>query len=105
MPRANLRDVADAHLVFCSMSGSTVHLDFVSDSDGTRGWPFTLVVDVPMGAEWSAIAARTLGRWTAEGRELGLKVETRQSSDRLRISDGQNALRLDIVEVVLESAA
>jgi hypothetical protein len=77
----------------------------VSDTHETRGWPFTLVVDVPMGAEWSAIAARTLGRWTAEARELGLHLEAKRSPERLRISDGRNALRLDVVDIVLDSAA
>jgi hypothetical protein len=87
------------------MAGNTVHLDFVSETDATRGLPFTLVVDVPIGSGWSAIAARTLGRWTAEARELGLQLESARSPVRLRISDGQNALRLDVVEILLDDAA
>ena len=105
MADADLHDVAGAHLVFCSMAGSTVHLDCLSETEGTQGWPFTLVVHVPAGAEWSTIAARTLGRWTSDATPLDLQLETNRSPERLRISDGQNALRLDVVDIRIESIA
>ena len=105
MRGADLQDVTGAHIVFCSMTGSTVHLDCISTSEAARWWPFTLVVEVPAGADWASVAARTLGRWSAESVALELRVESTRTPNRIRISDGTNALRLDLVDVSLQAIA
>src|SRR3954462_8524707 len=105
MAAARLEDITGAHIVFCSMVDSVVHLDCLTTSDGIAGWPFTLVVSVPQGCEWSSLAAATLARWMTDSRELELGLMEHRAPPRLRIADGQTVLRLDVVGVFIESMA
>jgi len=102
MRRSDLRDVSNAHIVFCSMAAGRAQLDCVSESEGTRGWPFSLVLDVPEGAEWATMAARLLGLWMYDARAIAIRLEPNRRTARVRMSDGENAVRLDLVEVRLE---
>ena len=101
--RQEWEELRRAQIVFCSMAGARARLDCVSESDDTFGWPFTIVVDVPGTAEWSALAASMLGRWTSEARVVELQLDVDRTPHRLRISDGVNAMRLDLVDVCTKS--
>jgi len=102
MRGSDLRGVHDAHIVFSALAGGTVQLDCVSESDGTRGWPFTLLLDMPAATEWSTMAGRLLARWTDDATGITIHLETSRGADRVRISDGASAVRLDLVEVRLD---
>ena len=104
MPEANLRSVSDAHIVFCAVAGGRAHLDLVSETDGTRGWPFTLVLDLPQAAEWATMAARLLGRWSDDGKGIAIRLEPHRETARVRMSDGESAVRLDLLDVGLDPA-
>jgi len=99
MAGSDLRSVHDAHIVFFALAGGTVHLDCVSESDDTRGWPFTLVLDLPGAAEWTTMAARLLGRWADAATGITIRLEPRGETARVRMSDGVNAMRLDLLQV------
>jgi len=99
MAGSDLRDVHHAHIVFCALAGGTAHLDCVSDAGGTRGWPFALVLDLPIASEWSTMAARLLGRWTDDATGVAIRLEPSRERARVRMSDGVNAVRLDLLEV------
>ena len=105
MADSRLRDVAQAQIVFCSMSDSTAHLDCVSQSPGTWGWPFSMVVEIPEGVEWAAAAAAMLGRWTSAARPIELQLLQDQPPYRARLSDGLNAMRLDVVGIRIKAPA
>jgi hypothetical protein len=96
-------DLRQAQIVFCSMVDCRARLDCVSASDDSFGWPFTIMVDVPDTVEWSTVAAATLGRWTREARALELQLNVDRSPQRVRISDGLNVMRLDLVDVCTKS--
>ena len=102
MPGPDLRGVVDAHIVFCALAGGTAHLDCLSESEGTRGWPFTLVLDMPESAEWSAMAARLLHRWADNAHGIVIRLEPHRGTARVRMSDGESAVRLDLLDVRLD---
>ena len=102
MAGSDFGGIAHAHIVFCTQAAGTAHLDCVSESAETSGWPFTLVVDIPEGAEWSKMASRLLSRWTNEARGLALRLEANRNRARVRMSDGECAVRLDLVEIRLD---
>jgi len=101
--RQEWEELCSAQIVFSSMVNSRVRLDCVSESANTLGWPFTMVVDIPDTGEWSSLAPSMLGRWTSDARPLELQVDVDRSPFRVRISDGVNAMRLDLVDVCTKS--
>lgn len=105
MANGQLPLVSEAQILFCSMSQAAAHLDCISESSETFGWPFALVASIPPGVEWSAAAAGLIGRWTRDNVPVEIQLEGDHTPFRVRISDGLNAVRLDVVDVHLQAPA
>ena len=102
MPGADLQGVSRAHILFYALAGGTAQLDCVGESDGRRGWPFTLMLDLPETADWARVVRRLLRRWANEAATITMSLESNQDAPRVRMSDGQSAVRLDLVDIRLD---
>lgn len=102
MRGGDFNGVCNASIVFCSMAAGTAHLDCVSETEATRGWPFTMVVGVPPLMEWSVIASRLLERWADTATAISIRLEAGADGARIRLADRTGAVRLDLVSFRLE---
>lgn len=105
MDGSELSNVGSAQILFCSMNNTSAHLDCVSESAGTWGWPFSMVVHIPPGVEWSAAAAKLLGRWTGSARPIDVQLAREHHPIRVWLSDGVNSMRLDVVDLRIQAPA
>ena len=83
-------------VVFSSVARGVAELDCVSESGPGAGWPFTMRLGLPGHAAWAAAAERMLARWAERGTVVLVEVRVTHRPPRIRLSDGENAVLLDV---------